>query len=229
MENYKIRNTVAQSYFHTHGYVPVDGFIDPGHCDELFKHFTDKKRLEELEKAGDDQCPSSYPFYSEPEAEFLMVWMLPFVEKLTGLTLAPTYTYARTYVAGETLDIHRDRPSCEISVTANLGQTGDWDWPIWVRNFATSHTDYPISLSVGSAMIYKGCDVAHWREAFSPPKKKDRQVQIFMHYVDKFGPHASHQFDGRQQLHLKPLQGMRVEDLDLRDAQVHGVKVDGGE
>ena len=36
---------------------------------------------------------------------------------LIGKEVLPTYSYARLYTEGEILSKHKDRPSCEISVT----------------------------------------------------------------------------------------------------------------
>ena len=55
----------------------------------------------------------------------------PGMEKATGLKLYPSsYTYARIYKKGDELKRQdKDRFSCEISTTMNLG--GD-DWPIYL-------------------------------------------------------------------------------------------------
>jgi hypothetical protein len=52
------------------------------------------------------------------------------MEKQTGLKLIPTYSYARIYKKGDILHRHKDRFSCEISTTLNLG--GD-SWPIYIE------------------------------------------------------------------------------------------------
>ena len=51
------------------------------------------------------------------------------MEKKTGLSLVPTYSYTRIYNKGNILKKHKDRPSCEISTTLHLG--GDL-WPIFI-------------------------------------------------------------------------------------------------
>ena len=62
--------------------------------------------------------------------ETLMTRTLPIMKKTTGLNLIPCYTYARIYKYGDELKRHKDRPSCEISCTLNLG--GD-KWPIFLE------------------------------------------------------------------------------------------------
>ena len=52
------------------------------------------------------------------------------MEKTTGLKLYPAYTYGRVYKKGDILKRHKDRFSCEISTTMNLG--GD-KWSIYLE------------------------------------------------------------------------------------------------
>ena len=77
----------------------------------------------------DQQVPNTYSHYADHVMETLLVKMLPVMAKETGLDLVPTYSYARLYKNGDILRRHKDRPSCEISTTLNLG--GD-PWPIFI-------------------------------------------------------------------------------------------------
>jgi hypothetical protein len=78
---------------------------------------------------SDQQVPNTYSHYADQVMETLLVKMLPVMAKQTGLDLVPTYSYARIYKNGDILKRHKDRPSCEISTTLNLG--GD-PWPIFI-------------------------------------------------------------------------------------------------
>jgi hypothetical protein len=78
---------------------------------------------------GDTQIPNTYSHYADPVMETLLVKMLPVMKQHTNLDLIPTYSYARAYKRGDKLRRHKDRPSCEISTTLNLG--GD-PWPIYI-------------------------------------------------------------------------------------------------
>ena len=78
---------------------------------------------------GDTQIPNTYSHYADPVMETLLVKVLPVMKNETGLDLCPTYSYARAYKKGDTLKRHKDRPSCEISTTINLG--GE-PWPIFI-------------------------------------------------------------------------------------------------
>ena len=76
---------------------------------------------------ADQQVPNTYSHYADIAMETLLIRTLPVMEKYTKLKLNPTYSYARIYKAGDVLHRHKDRFSCEISTTLNLG--GD-PWPI---------------------------------------------------------------------------------------------------
>ncbi len=77
----------------------------------------------------DIQVPNSYAKYADRLMETLLIKTIPVMEKKTGLKLIPTYSYCRLYKKGNILNRHKDRPSCEISTTLNLG--GD-PWPIFI-------------------------------------------------------------------------------------------------
>ena len=78
-----------------------------------------------------EQIPDTYSHYSDIAMETLMLKCQPVMEKATGLKLYPAYTYARIYKKGDVLKRHKDRFSCEISTTMNLG--GD-EWPIYLEH-----------------------------------------------------------------------------------------------
>ena len=69
----------------------------------------------------DQQIPNTYSCYADNVMETLLVKVLPVMQQETGLNLIPTYSYARLYKNGDELKIHKDRPSCKISTTINLG------------------------------------------------------------------------------------------------------------
>ena len=78
---------------------------------------------------NDAQVPGSYAKYGDRLMETLLVKTIDVMQKKTGLKLVPTYSYTRLYRKGNILRRHKDRPSCEISTTLNLG--GD-NWPIFI-------------------------------------------------------------------------------------------------
>ena len=52
-------------------------------------------------------------------------------------------------------------------------------------------------MNVGDAVVYKGCELYHWREKYI---EGQWQAQVFLHYVDANGPHAQEKYDRRNKL-----------------------------
>lgn len=136
----------------------------------------------------DVTVPGSPAGYNNSILKRLHEHLRPQLEQVTGKRLFKTYVYFRVYKHGAVLRKHKDRPACEYSITVNLGGASDVDWPIYVHS---NGRDIPVSLNPGDAMLYKGCDVPHWREEYIGAQ----QVQAFLHYVDQHGPHAAHKDD----------------------------------
>tara|TARA_R100001224_G_C4013120_1_gene146822 strand:+ start:845 stop:1456 length:612 start_codon:yes stop_codon:yes gene_type:complete len=132
----------------------------------------------------DHQVPGAYSIYGDPVMDTLLVKVLPVMKEKTGLDLVPTYSYARVYEEGHELKRHKDRPSCEISTTLNLG--GDL-WPIYLEPSGEPNKEgIRIDLEPGDMLIYSGCDLEHWREPF----KGKMCGQVFLHYNHINGPFA---------------------------------------
>tara|TARA_R110002020_G_scaffold138203_1_gene308021 strand:- start:915 stop:1595 length:681 start_codon:yes stop_codon:yes gene_type:complete len=146
----------------------------------------------------DGQIPNTYSSYSDIVMETLLLKCQPIMEKTTGLKLQPAYTYARLYKKGDILKRHKDRFSCEVSTTMNLG--GD-PWSIFlnpnpkaghvygkyrgihqVQNYMpTKDKGLKVDLNPGDMLIYSGCELEHWREKF----KGKSCGQVFLHYNNK--------------------------------------------
>jgi hypothetical protein len=57
-------------------------------------------------------------------------------------------------------------------------------------------------LQPGDLVIYRGCDLEHWREPFNINDENAWHVQGFFHYVDKNGPYKHYKYDQRTSLGL---------------------------
>ena len=155
------------------------------------------------------QIPETYYHYSNIAMETLMLKCLPKMEEVTNLKLYPAYTYARIYKKGDELKRHKDRFSCEISTTMNLG--GD-DWPIYLEpnfnkggvkpgiGYVSENTKgIKVDLKPGDMLVYSGCELEHWRKKF----KGNICVQVFLHYNDCKTPGSKdNMFDKRPHLGL---------------------------
>lgn len=138
---------------------------------------------------NDKQVPNTYSHYADIVMETLLLKLKPIMEKYTKLKLNENYSYARIYKKGDILKRHKDRFSCEISTTLNLG--GD-SWPIYLDPTGSDNVineeqnlikqDAPkgikINLKPGDMLVYRGNELEHWREPF----EGEICSQVFLHY-----------------------------------------------
>ena len=148
-------------------------------------------------EGADGQIPHTYSSYSDIAMETLMLKCQPIMEKITGLKLNPAYTFARIYKNGDVLKRHKDRFSCEISTTLNLG--GD-PWALYLEpSGEIGKKGIPVNLKPGDMLVYSGCELEHWRNKF----KGKECIQAFLHYNNRKTPGAKdNMFDKRPHLGL---------------------------
>jgi hypothetical protein len=139
------------------------------------------------------QVPDAHSKYADPAMETMLLHLHKIMQDSTGLKLHPTYSYYRVYRPGDKLEAHTDRPSCEISATLCFNysyESNTYRWPIFMEGNR-------VDLEPGDMVIYKGCDLTHWRNQFNIADEQAWHVQGFFHYVDANGPHAEHKYDSR--------------------------------
>jgi hypothetical protein len=136
---------------------------------------------------NDAQVPNTYSHYADIVMETLLLKLKPVMEKYTKLKLNENYSYARIYKKGDILERHKDRFSCEISTTLNLG--GD-PWPIFLEpnpkkggikdgKYTSENTKgIKVNLRPGDMLVYRGNELEHWREHFNG----EDCCQVFLHY-----------------------------------------------
>ena len=199
-------------------YAIVRGVLHPQLCSHLTSYLILQRKVkltleerrwlppgdETFGTMGDHQInhEKSWSKYGDIAVESLFDIVTPIMNAVTELDLIPTYGYTRIYAEGDELKRHKDRFSCEISTTINLGGP---NWPIYVEpdtskgyfeidnnNIQTSYSSeftqgVEINLNPGDIMIYRGNMVEHWRE----PLKSNDVVQCFLHYNDSKSENAA--------------------------------------
>ena len=178
-------------------------------ADTLFKNNLIPPFAEEWGRWNDTQIPETYSIYGDVVMETLLTKVKPKMEEITDLKLIETYAYARLYKKGDELKRHKDRPSCEISTTLNLG--GD-HWPIYLEpnknvgvptddndfTFESNNPGVKVDLEPGDMLVYSGCILEHWREPF----KGEMCAQVFLHYNNLETQGEENKFDNRPHLGL---------------------------
>lgn len=175
--------------------VVVKNFINELTVKTISKYLENQLRLNawrhRKDGASKETDPSAYSNYADPMIEVILEEVVPEIEDIAGCKVYPTYSYSRIYVKGDELTPHVDRPACEISVTVNVATVGKL-WPIWMK--APGKEPIKVELSPGDAVVYKGCEVTHWRD---PMQDSEVNVQFMLHFVDRNGPNASYKWDKR--------------------------------
>lgn len=196
----------AAQFFNDNGWVKIQKVIDKDmafFCYNYIKFAVTRLNLldenlgygnydeEQWGTFNDKQAPGDFSRYGDLFFDTLMTLITAKVEEGSGLKLVPTYSYHRLYTKGTELTRHKDRPSCEISTTLCLGydtenlKDKNWNWPMFIgpKNGEIGDTGIPVYLNPGDMIIYKGCEVEHWRE----PLLGNNHAQVFLHYNEKDG------------------------------------------
>ena len=181
--------TDFSSEFALNRYAVWRELLDRRTTDQLCRYVMLRARSGTM-RLDDPQMPETPSASGDFVTDGLLADLVPRVEAATGLALFPTYSYFRVYKRGDVLTRHVDRPSCEISLTLCLGVDAPARWPIAVEG---ARGVSRVALEPGDALLYRGCECPHWRDAF----QGDSAAQLFLHYVDRNGPYADWAFDKR--------------------------------
>lgn len=209
--------------FEKNGYTVIKRAVSPEIAEFVYKYFLLKRQVartlfdtkyispmtEYWGVWNDQQIPETYSHYGDVAMETLLTEVKPIMEKETKLKLIETYAYARIYKKGDILHRHKDRFSCEISTTLNLG--GD-DWPIYInpnkeegsqdkdgKYVPSKAKGVKVDLNPGDMLVYRGNFLEHWRDAF----KGENCGQVFLHYNNKATKGSEdNKFDRRPHLGL---------------------------
>ena len=214
---------MARYNFKKNKFTVIEKAIDPKIANFIYNYFLMKRQVSKtlfetkyispfetmFGVWNDAQVPNTYSHYADIVMETLLTKTHSVMEEKTELKLIPNYSYARIYKKGDILHRHKDRFSCEISTTLNLG--GD-SWPIYIepnpkmgglvegKGYISDNTKgIKVNLKPGDMLVYRGNLLEHWREEF------DGQDcgQVFLHYNNAATKGAKDNiFDKRKHLGL---------------------------
>jgi hypothetical protein len=167
-------------------YTTVSNLVPVDLCRIVTKYALMKEEMEFTPEGPGTQVDNAHSVYGDTLTETLLYFLKPHIENATGKQLSPTYSYYRVYRPGDVLKKHIDRPACEISTTICFGyyytlKDEDYRWGLCVDQGTL------IKQNVGDGIIYRGCEIEHWRDEFDAGQNS-YQVQAFFHYIDKNGP-----------------------------------------
>ena len=216
----RIKSGTSWTYndkFEKNGYLILRNLWDPR---ELYHplppvrgkvEYVDKNPEHYNHEEVENQVPGSLARYWYPQYRTIHSGVRRKLEEVIGRKLYNTYYYDRYYFFGQELTKHIDRDACEISVSIHINTnfpTDLKDWPIKIKTpdtytnkeknaIVSVGEEHSVILNPGDALLYKGCERPHWRDAMSgvPLGKKSKKLfgkkqtqeyyyhQIFFHYV----------------------------------------------
>jgi hypothetical protein len=203
---------LIQNYFKENSYVVIKNYLNKdmsnmfyNYCkikvssiDFKIEHYTESYNRKWDGGFGEQQVASAYSSYGDVLMDTLLNLSTHNMKLYTNIDLIPTYSYWRLYEKGNDLKRHIDRKSCEISTTLCLGydisnlKETNYNWPIFVKD-KNSGQSKPIYLEPGDMLIYRGCELEHWREPFLGLN----HAQVFLHYNENNEENIKNYLDGR--------------------------------
>lgn len=179
---------ILAEQFERQRYVVWRACVSDPELTSLYRYACRREELRTM--TSDPRSPGAAAAGGDVFIDGLLLDLLPAAEQITSRKLFPTYSYFRVYKRGDILVKHKDRPSCEFSVTLCLGYEAGRPWPLLIEGPDGISS---IELEPGDALFYRGTECTHWRE----PMDGKRMAQVFLHYVDQDGPYAEWKYDKR--------------------------------
>ena len=191
---YKLTNQNTSSYC----YHITEALTDIG-CDSYKLIYDSIKVLkEETPTPGNVINGITKGIYCDTIGLSLLNSFLPTISNILNKEIVPTYSFTREYLKGTELISHRDRDSCEISVSVTIHQDSLIE-KFYIsskdKNSASEEDIITIDLKKGDAILFFGMDSAnndwHWRD----PIQSNSVIQIFLHYCYKDGEYSNYAYE----------------------------------
>ena len=190
-------------------YKKVENIISPDFTEFLYSYLWDLSKHSTLQlgelnvELDQDEKPMNiFEWYGDFAYDVLLRRLHKRMEEETGVSLIPTYSFCRLYGNNAILYPHTDRPSCEYSMSLKLGDNGKGNWPLVMEGTE-------VYLNPGDAVVYKGCELEHWRDRCTI--KGYKSGHVFLHYVEADGEYASFAYDRNE--YRKQLFNVTLEEI----------------
>lgn len=160
-------------------YCGLPNLLDPVLCAALARYYNTMIEKDEW-PLGDAQVERRHGWHNERIAQFLHYQLVDFVSRVAGKKLKPTYAFSSAYRGGARLDAHMDREQCDYTLSLLIDESPPVDgapWPLWFETPAGKHN---IVLRVGDGVLFRGCELPHWRGSASA---EHEQINLLFHFV----------------------------------------------
>ena len=169
--------------FQSQGYAVLRHLIDPLPLAAMRRYYRSLVASGSL-ALGDGQVERRYSLHSEPLARFFHQQLSKLVTRIAGEPVKPSYVFFAAYEPGAVLDPHLDRAQCQFSISFLADYIPEPEdvcgWPLYVKRQDASATPTAVHLGVGDGVVYKGCELIHYREALP---ENHFSTSIFFHFV----------------------------------------------
>lgn len=189
----------AKNDFEEKKYAVLPELLPPAQMNALRTYFREYVRNGFM-PFGDLQVNRRYYQHDEPLAVFFHQHLTKVMSLVAGKEVQPSYVYAASYKEDAKLKPHVDREQCEYSFSFQVDYLPEQEnhlspWGLFVRKLAdgeattseefpaenqASDTNRAVYLKSGDALIYKGCELIHYRYALPPGHQS---TSLFFHYV----------------------------------------------
>ena len=136
---------------------------------------------------ADGEGSDRYDYYNNVSQVSLLSEKVSELNTLLGRKVLPAYSFVRQYGVGSFLSKHKDRPSCEVSLSIHL--QGDKEWGFCIEDKEGNPVE--LILHPGDAVLYDAPNATHWREEYDG----EFYIQTFHHYVTLGGEYENLFFD----------------------------------
>jgi hypothetical protein len=164
------------------GYVVLENLIPAFHLGALRRYYRHRVRRG-FYSLGDEQVSRRFAAHNEGVARFIHKQLAGAIGDVSRAALKPSYAYFVSYLSGADLAKHVDREQCEYSITTCIDASPEpQDESPWPIQLDTGPGTAKVYQSIGDALFYRGCSVAHWRESLP---RGLTSTSLLLHYVDE--------------------------------------------
>lgn len=173
----------ARAQLERDGYAVLDDLLPGAHVTALARYFA------ELTEQGYLALHTHHGLrrntaHNHPVAKFWHAQLNERISQLAGRPTKPSYSFVSRYHTGGDLYWHTDRDACEYTVTvlldyAPLDADGRSAWALNVRG--RDGKLLAIHQKIGEALIFRGRELLHGREALPEGHRSDSLLFHFVH------------------------------------------------
>ena len=168
-------------------YKVIRNYISPEEANTLGENYKEFVSTDGVPTEATMITSNAFDFYNRPEQVALLSEKVSHINELLGKKVLPAYSFVRQYGVGSFLGKHKDRPSCEVSLSIHL--CGDKAWPFCIEDKGGNPVE--LILHPGDAVLYDAPNATHWRGEYDG----EFYIQTFHHYVILGGEYENLFFD----------------------------------